>query len=55
MLIPLEGPSISAEFFYTLGLVICGLNPKRKTTEVHIYNTKKQNWTVIDNNSLSFE
>lgn len=32
MLSLLEGPSMSAEFFDTLGLVICGLNPKTKTT-----------------------
>lgn len=44
---PLEGPSMSAEFFDTLGLVICGLNPTTNKTEVHIYNTKHGNWAVI--------
>jgi len=38
---------MSAEFFDTLGLVICGLNPTTNKTEVHIYNTKHGNWAVI--------
>ena len=36
----LEGLSMSAEYFDTLGLVICGYNPESKQTEVYIYNTK---------------
>ena len=27
---PLEGPSMSAEYFDTLGLIICGFNSKSK-------------------------
>jgi hypothetical protein len=46
---------MSAEFFDTLGLVICGLNPKTSKTEVHIYNTKNGNWTVVKHDRLSFD
>lgn len=39
MIDPLEGPSMSAEYFDTLGLIICGLNSRNKMTEVHIFDT----------------
>ncbi len=35
--VPLVGPSMSAEFFDTLGLIICGYNHQSKETEVWIY------------------
>ena len=55
MLTPFVGPSMTAEFFDTLGLVICGLNPETQRTEVHIYNTKNGNWTIIPHDSLTFD
>jgi hypothetical protein len=30
--------SMSAEHFDTVGLIICGINPLNKKTEVHIYS-----------------
>ena len=31
-------PSLSAEHFDTVGLIISGVNPHNKKTEVHIYS-----------------
>lgn len=36
--VPLVEPSMSAEHFDTVGLIICGVNPQNKKTEVHIYS-----------------
>jgi hypothetical protein len=36
---PLIGPSMSAEFFDTLGLIICGQNLEGKT-ELHLFSNK---------------
>ena len=55
MIAPLEGPSMSAEYFDTLGLIICGLNPNSKETEVHIFDTKYNKWKIISQETLLFE
>ncbi len=55
MLDPLEGPSMSAAFFDTLGLIICGSNPLSKKTEVHIFDTKINYWKKISLEGQQFE
>ncbi len=42
----LIGPSISAEFFDSIGLIICGLNPQSNKTELHIYSTSNNQWKI---------
>ena len=38
---------MSAEYFDTLGLIICGLNPITNLSEVYWYDTNKNKWTFI--------
>ena len=47
-------PSMSAEFFDRVGLIICGLNPNNNKTEVHIYSPIKNRWTLITQDDINF-
>jgi hypothetical protein len=51
---PLAGPSISAEFFGTLGLIICGQSLEAKT-ELRIFSSKNRNWTTANSDITSVD
>jgi hypothetical protein len=44
---PLIGPSMSAEFFDSLGLIICGQNLLGKT-QFKIFSSKNKLWTTAN-------
>ena len=43
---------MSDEYFDSLGLIICGLNPQSMHTEVQIYDTKTCKWNSISAETL---
>ena len=51
---PLIGPSMSAEFFDTLGLIICGQNQEGET-ELRIFSSKNNKWTTSKSDCHSIE
>ena len=48
---PLIAPSMSAEFFDTLGLVICGQN-LRMETELRLFSSMKNMWVTVNSATL---
>jgi hypothetical protein len=51
---PLAGPSMSAEFFGSLGLIICGQSLEGKT-ELRIFSSKNKNWTTANSEVISID
>ncbi len=48
-------PSISAEHVDTVGLIICGINPLNKKTEVYIYSAQKNRWSLTSQEDLNLD
>ena len=45
---PLAAPSMSAEYFDRLGLIICGQNLETGETEIRIFSSKKIDWKTYN-------
>ena len=46
---------MSAEFFDTFGLIACGLNPNRCSTELYWFDTNKNRWKTIKEDILNIK